>query len=276
MAAFAQFAANVRGVETGRLILCGDDPGARRLLADLQDTKLDIITYGIGSSKKEYNLNVQAVENRPNQLGGTDFLVERDGKTIGLARIRIPGLHNVCNALVAITIGLDLGIPFAQICRALASFGGVGRRFQLTGEVGRVTVIDDYAHHPTEIQATLAGAHQRYRGRRIWAVWQPHTYSRTKMLLAEFTTSFDEADRVIILDIYPSRETDTLGINTKIIIDNMRHPNAIHIPKRREAADYLLDRVRPGDVILTLGAGDGNMVGQWVVEGLQGRIGIGD
>lgn len=201
-----------------------------------------------------------------------DFVIEEDGQLIGLARLRVPGLHNVRNALAAIIVSLDLGIDFSIIRQGLAEFGGMGRRFQVLGEVGRVTIIDDYAHHPTEIQATLAAARQRFPGRRLWAVWQPHTYSRTRLLAEQFAKSFDQADRVIALDIYRSREQDTLGMDTSVIINAMNHPHAIHIPDRRAAADYLLDRVRPDDVILTLGAGDGDMVGQWVLEGLSKRV----
>jgi UDP-N-acetylmuramate--alanine ligase len=178
----------------------------------------------------------------------------------------------VRNALAAIIVGMDVGIDFGVIRAGLAEFGGMGRRFQVIGEIGGVTVIDDYAHHPTEIKATLAAARQRFPGRRIWAVWQPHTYSRTKLLMDEFAHSFQDADRVIALDIYRSREQDTLGMETAVVLAVMDHPNAIHIPGRHEAADYLLDRIHPGDVILTLGAGDGNMVGKWVLEELEKRV----
>jgi UDP-N-acetylmuramate--alanine ligase len=159
-----------------------------------------------------------------------------------------------------------------DIQAALAEFGGVGRRFQEIGTVGGVTIVDDYAHHPTEIRMTLQAARQRFPGRRIWAVWQPHTYSRTAMLRAEFAESFEDADRVIGLDIYRSREQDTLGIDTTQVVEAMDHPYARHIGRIPDAADYILDRVLPDDVILTLGAGDGNQVGELVLEGLQYRL----
>jgi UDP-N-acetylmuramate--alanine ligase len=181
-------------------------------------------------------------------------------------------LHNVRNALAAIAVALDLEIDFGQVCRALADFGGVGRRFQVLGDIGDVIVIDDYAHHPTEIQATIAAARQQYGDRRLWAVWQPHTFSRIKLLLPKFGSSFADADRVIILDIYRSRETDTLGIKAADILSGMEHPNAEYIGQKDEAVDYLLDRVRPGDVILTLGAGDGNLVGERFLEKLKSRV----
>lgn len=268
MAAFQDFANLLP--PNGKLIVCGADPGIQNLLSQLDLTGAGIVTYGIAST--EQNFTMQALDIRPNQLGGVDFLVEQNGQTIGLARMRLPGLHNVGNALAAIAVALEAGIPFPQIVKALAGFGGVGRRFQVTGEIGGVTIIDDYAHHPTEIRATLAAARQRYPGRRLWAVWQPHTYSRTKLYFDEFVNSFQDADRVVALDIYRSREKDTLGIDTAVVISAMNHPNAVHIATKEAAAAYLLDRIIPDDVILTLGAGDGNLVGQWVLEGLQDRL----
>jgi len=147
-AAFRQF--TERLPDGGRLVLCGDDAGATELLGELPTGRLTITTYGLGDQ-----VAVRALDVRPNQMGGSDFIVARDGHSIGLARVRVPGLHNVRNALAAIVVALDLGLEFGLICRALAGFGGVQRRFQLVGEVGGVTVIDDYAHHPTEIRATL-------------------------------------------------------------------------------------------------------------------------
>jgi UDP-N-acetylmuramate--alanine ligase len=256
----------------GRLIVCGEDPGARALLDGLELPGVEITTYGLVTDGGAAAYALQASDWRANQLGGTDFVVQEGSEVIGLARLRVPGLHNVRNALAAIAVGLDLAIDFTQITQALAGFGGIQRRFQITGEVGGVTIIDDYAHHPTEIRVTLAAARQRYPGRRLWAVWQPHTYSRTRLLLDEFAASFADADRVIVLDIYRSRETETLGMDTAVVIQAMQHSNAVHIPDRAAAAAYLVDRVRPDDVILTLGAGDGNVVGQWVLEKLRARV----
>jgi len=234
---------------------------------------VEITTYGVPEKEGgKLDVDYQALDCRPNQLGGTDFLVEVDDQVIGLARLRVPGRHNVRNALAAIIVALDLEIEFGTIRQALAEFGGVGRRFQVIGEANGVTVIDDYAHHPTEIRATLAAARQRYPGRRLWAVWQPHTYSRTKLLLDEFAASFADADRVVALDIYRSRETDTLGVSTATVLAKMTHPKAIHIPERADAAAYILDRIRPGDVVLTLGAGDGDEVGRLVLAEVKKRI----
>lgn len=271
-AAFRHFAELLPA--NGRLILCTDDPGAAALLSELRDRGIESKTYGLDQAASGEQPMARALDVRPNKIGGSDFVVEVDGQTVGLARIGVPGLHNVRNALAALIVALDLRIEFAQACRALAGFGGVQRRFQIVGEVGGVTVIDDYAHHPTEIRATLAAARRHYPGRRLWAVWQPHTFSRTRLLLSEFAESFAQADRVIALDIYRSREALDPTITTAAVIERMGHPNAVHIADRRAAADYLLERVRPDDIVLTLGAGDGDAVGKWLLEGLQQQRGI--
>lgn len=262
----------------GRLIVCADDPGAAQLLNELNLPGVELTTYGLNGTvatgpQVGEKVHFRAVDARPNQAGGTDFVVAQGGQTIGLARLRVPGLHNVRNALAAIVVGLDLQIDFGQICRALAGFGGVQRRFQVIGEVGGVTVIDDYAHHPTEIRATLAAARQRYPGRRLWAVWQPHTFSRTRLLADQFAGSFDDADRVIALDVYRSRESDDLGVNTATVLDLMRHADARHISDQDAAVAHLLERIHPDDVVLTLSAGDGNRVGQDLLSALARRIG---
>ena len=262
--AFAQF---VKGIPTkGRIVVCQDDVAAKELVSEYLPPDVSLETYGLAMA------NWQAMDLRVNQLGGTDFLVQHDGQSVGLIRLRVPGEHNVRNALAAIAVAAGLGIDYGIIRRALAAFGGVGRRFQVVGEVGDVTVIDDYAHHPTEIRATLAAAKQRYPGRRIWAVWQPHTFSRTKRLLPEFSTSFFDADRVVVLAIYQSRETDSLGMDKTAVMQAMDHPDAHYLGDVEAAAGYVLDRVRPGDVILTLTAGDGNLVGSIVLQGLDERL----
>jgi UDP-N-acetylmuramate--alanine ligase len=262
--AFVDFAALLPA--GGRLVACADDPGSARLGRQFDRGGVAVDSYGLGRGAW------QAVDLRLNPMGGSDFVVQNQQGMVGLARLRVPGEHNVRNALAAITVTMNLGVDFGIIQHALAAFGGIGRRFQIKGEVASVTVIDDYAHHPTEIRATLAAARQQYPGRRIWAVWQPHTYSRTRTLLAEFAASFDDADRVVALDIYRSREQDDLGVDTAAVVARMKHPHAYHIGKMPEAAGYIVDRVQPGDVIVTLGAGDGHLVGTWVLEGLQERL----
>lgn len=246
----------------GQLIVCGDDPKAARLGTN-SHAAANVTTYGLEEA------DWRATDLRLNQLGGTDFLVQNRGRMAGLARLRVPGQHNVRNALAAIVLADTLGVEFDQIRQALATFGGVGRRFQVMGEVGDVTVVDDYAHHPTEIQATLSAARERFPGRRIWAVWQPHTYSRTKRLLNDFAASFDDADRVVVLDIFRSRESDSMGIDVSVVLQAMDHLDVDHAGGIEDTAAFVLDRVKPGDVIVMLTAGDGNLVGKAILKGVR-------
>jgi len=254
----------------GTLVLCGEEAGNAELLDELDGKVPEVVTYGLAGGQRDFDL--MASDLRPNQLGGSDFVLLDSQGSVGLVRLRVPGQHNVQNALAAIAVARELEINFGQICRALAEFGGVGRRFQVLGEAGGVTVIDDYAHHPTEIQATLAAARQRFGDRRIWAVWQPHTFSRTRLLMPEFAASFSDADRVVVLDIYRSRETDALGLESAGIATGFSHPAAVYAGSNEEAAAYLLDRIRPNDVVITLGAGDGNLVAVAVLDALQERV----
>jgi UDP-N-acetylmuramate--alanine ligase len=178
----------------------------------------------------------------------------------------VPGAHNASNALAALAVTDFLGVPFRTAREALTEFRGVARRFEVKGEAGGVVVVDDYAHHPTEIRATLRAAKERFADRRIWAVWQPHTYSRTKELLTAFATSFGDADEVIVLPIYPARETDTLGVSAARVVEAMEHRSVRAAASMEEALTWLGTEVRPGDAVLTLGAGDGDLVGEWLLE----------
>ncbi len=264
--AFTRFAALLPA--DGLLVACADDAGVQALLPAMTSSGVRLLAYGLDTDGPVVP-DLRATDVRPNQLGGSDFLVESDGETLGIARLRLPGRHNVQNALAAIGVALHVGVPLAEMVPALASFGGVSRRFQVIGEARGVTLVDDYAHHPTEIQVTLAAARQRYAGRRLWAVWQPHTFSRTRLYRDAFAASFHEADAVIVMDIYRSREQDPQGISAAEVVARMDHPQARYLGPREEAAAFLLEQCAPGDVILTLGAGDGNAVGEWVLDGLR-------
>jgi UDP-N-acetylmuramate--alanine ligase len=152
------------------------------------------------------------------------------------------------------------------ICRALTTFSGVGRRFQVRGEVSGITVIDDYGHHPAKIRATLSAARTRYGERPLWAVFQPHTYSRTKTLWDEFTACFAQADHVVVLDVYAAREKDTLGVHAADMAAQIENADVQYIPDFEAAADYIVSNVEPEAVVITLSAGDGNEVGVQVLE----------
>jgi UDP-N-acetylmuramate--alanine ligase len=242
----------------GCVIGCGDEERVRRVLAGEQGR--DVVTYGLGEG-----VDWRAVDIRSNELGGSDFVALNEGQPVGEFTLRIPGLHNVQNALAVLIVAHRLGLELAGVRETLRSFRGVQRRFELKGEVGGIVVIDDYAHHPTQIQTTLRAARERYPERTIWAVFQPHTYSRTKALLDEFAASFADADHVIVTDIYAAREFDDLGVSAVDIVVRMKHPDARYIPGLDEAADRLSDYLKPGHVLITLGAGDGYRVGEDVL-----------
>jgi UDP-N-acetylmuramate--alanine ligase len=211
----------------------------------------------------------RAEEISTNFAGGIDFLAVHNGDTLGLVRLRVPGVHNASNAMAALAVTDFLGVPFRTAREALTEFRGVARRFEVKGEAGGVVVIDDYAHHPTEIRATLRAAKERFPDRRIWAVWQPHTYSRTKALLTEFATSFEDADEVVVLPIYPAREADTLGMSAARVAEVIDRPSARAAATMEEALTWLGTEVGPGEAVLTLGAGDGYLVGEWLLEILE-------
>ena len=261
-AAFEEFAALVP--DDGMLVVSWDDPVARALGERRQAAGGDATFFGL-----EEGAEWRAEEIRPNFAGGVDFLATREGQVLGLVRLRLPGVHNACNAVAALAVADSLDVPIHVARSALTEFRGVGRRFEVKGEIKGVTVVDDYAHHPTAIRATLVAAQQRFPGRRLWAVWQPHTYSRTKLLLKEFAQAFDLADHVILLPIYAARETDTLGVSSASVAAKMRHPDARCARSLDEALVWLGTEVRPGDVVLTLGAGDGGRVGEWLLEVLE-------
>jgi UDP-N-acetylmuramate--alanine ligase len=258
-AAFEQFAASVP--REGLLAVCWDDAVARELGERRRAEGGAVTSFGLGQGAE-----LRAEEVRPNFAGGVDFLATREGEVLGLVRLRVPGAHNASNAMGALAVADFLGVPFRVAREALREFRGVGRRFEVKGEAGGVIVVDDYAHHPTEIRTTLRAARDRFPGRSLWAVWQPHTYSRTVALLADFARAFAAADHVVVLPIYAARETDTLGVSSGDVVAAMQHPDVRCARSLDEAVVWLGTELRPGDVVLTLGAGDGYRVGEWVLE----------
>jgi UDP-N-acetylmuramate--alanine ligase len=249
LAAFREFIQRLPG--DGLVVACGEDAAASMLAREAARRTL----YGF-----QPTLDWYATDVRPNQAGGSDFIAYAQAKTMGLVRLRVPGKHNVLNALAALAVTALLDVPFSAAQDALAEFRGVGRRFEVRGEINGVTIVDDYGHHPTEIKATLAGARARYPGQQIWAVFQPHTYSRTKTLLDQFTTAFVDADHVIVTAIYAARERDTLGISNQDVVAAMQHPDARAIDALSDVAAYLRQQAQPGDVVITFSAGDANKV----------------
>ncbi|MBI5349758.1 MAG: UDP-N-acetylmuramate--L-alanine ligase [Chloroflexi bacterium] len=258
-AAFEKFVSLVPN--SGALIVCRDHDGAKEIGEWASQKNIRVIWYGLKNGAEWKAENIQA-----NSAGGSDYVVTRGGQSVGLVRTRVPGNHNVVNSLAAIAATGLLGVDFNIARNALAEFTGVGRRFEVKGEVGGITVIDDYAHHPTEIKATLAAARKRFGDRNLWALFQPHTFSRTKILLSEFASSFSDADHVLVTDIFRSRESFDASVSSKDIVAQMKHADARYVPTLAEAGTVLLAELRNGDVLITLGAGDGNTVGEKVLS----------
>ncbi|MBI2865045.1 MAG: UDP-N-acetylmuramate--L-alanine ligase [Chloroflexi bacterium] len=256
--AFYQFMDSVPS--DGHIVVCLDDEVVRSYV-DKRSGDKRLITYGLDSQALW-----QASGIAVNEAGGHDFKVERDGQSCGEFSLSVPGRHNVSNALAAIAASRLLGVSLDAARRTLHRFRGARRRFELKGDFRGAPVIDDYAHHPTEVRATLRAARERFPGRRLICVFQPHTYSRTKYLLDEFAKCFDDADLVVIADIYASRERDTLGISSADLISAMRHPNVRHIGVLKDIAEWLIGSLEENDVLLTLGAGDVGKVGELVIE----------
>lgn len=250
--------------DDGFIMACGDDVQVREALR--QAGVKTISTYGLCSE-----VQWRATDIQQNELGGSDFLVTAGGERRGRFSLRIPGAHNVCNALATMGIADHLGLDLSLAKDTLERFRGVGRRFEVRGEWQGTTVVDDYAHHPSEIKATLAAARQRYNDRRIWVVFQPHTYSRTKALLSEFASAFDDADRVILTPIYAAREHDTLDVGADDLAGTMDHPSVTCLPDLSEVAAWIGERLIPGDVLVTMGAGDVWRVGEELLARPQGR-----
>jgi UDP-N-acetylmuramate--alanine ligase len=273
-AAFYDFARSV--AKEHSLILCGDDAGIHRAI-----NAPDATYYGIDAaiandpvSCRRIPLNWMAVTVRATENGAQFNLWRYNQRTfatqlLGARSMKLHGEHNVRNALAAIAVADTLDIDRNIVAQALASYRGAGRRFELKGEAAGVTVIDDYAHHPSKVRATLRAARNRFGDRRIFAYLQPHTYSRTHALLDEWTTAFDDADVVRIGDIYAAREQNTFGIESNHLAQQINHADVRTVGAVQQAAHTIAAELRLGDVVLTLGAGDSYVVGEQILCYLQ-------
>lgn len=239
----------------GALIINADTPEYQKII---QDLPCKVITYGI-NSQAQY----QASDISYDSYGHAAFTVLENGVPAGTFSLSVPGIHNVSNALSVIAASRLLGIKEASITAGLKNFTGTDRRFQLKGTVGGVTVIDDYAHHPTEIEATLHAA-KNYPHTKTWCVFQPHTYTRTKALLHEFAHALTLADHVVLADIYAARETDTLGISSADLQELIQEQGTPceYFSTFDEIENYLLENCTQGDLLITMGAGDIVKVGE--------------
>ncbi|HEY5984732.1 MAG TPA: UDP-N-acetylmuramate--L-alanine ligase [Anaerolineales bacterium] len=254
----------------GTLIGCLDDPGASSLMMKARRLGRKVMAYSLG---QEATITapqwMQGRNLQPNAGGGFDFEVATNVGSVKMVKVglQVPGEHNVRDALAALSVCAVLGLSIQEAAVALARFNGTGRRFEIKGERRSVVVIDDYAHHPTEIRATLAAARSRYPGRRVWAVWQPHTYSRTRALFDQFVQAFEDADQVIVTEIYRSREAEQ-DYSAEQIVRSMGRDSAHFIKTLDATTTYLLEQLQPNDVVLVLSAGDADQITADVLAGL--------
>ena len=242
--------------EKGILIINREIP---RLEEITEGLPCKVITFGRNPETSNYS----AAEITYDQYARASYTLMIDGKPEGKIVLGVPGEHNVYNSLSVVAAGRELGITLEQIQKVLKCFSGTNRRFEKKGEIGGVTVIDDYAHHPQEIRATLTTA-KNYPHRKIWCVFQPHTYSRTAALLDEFAQALLLADEVILADIYAAREVNTIGITSQDLADKIREAGGrVHyIPSFDEIETFILENCVPGDLLITMGAGDIVKVGE--------------
>jgi UDP-N-acetylmuramate--alanine ligase len=257
--AFQVFLGKVR--KDGLALICEDDPNARQL-GEAASGQINVLGYG----------TPPGADYRARQIAFVDgwpvfhlFHAEQD---LGETRLQVPGRHNVLNATAALAVINQLGLDLQEAIEALSTFTGAGRRFEVLGEAAGVTVIDDYGHHPTEIATTLEAARSHYPGSRIWAVWQPHTYSRTRSLEPAFIQALDRADRAVILRIYAARETNP-GYSAEVIAQALPEGKAVYRDGFEDAVQYLIKELRSGDVLIVFSAGDAVKVSQSVLKQLQ-------
>lgn len=259
LSSFAQFANSVPFY--GALIACIDSPEVQNILPLV---KRPIITYGLSAqaeiSAKNINFNQEQ----------TNFSLYRNNKKLSEISLNVPGKHNVLNSLAAIAIGFEMGLSIEHIIKGLKSYGGVRRRFEIKGIANNIMVVDDYAHHPTEVTATLQAAREGW-DRRIIAVFQPHLFSRTKDFHKEFAAAFMESDILIITDIYPAREVPIKGVDGKLVYNSVKsigHKNVHYVPKLEDLKQHLDNLVKTNDMVITIGAGTIWRYGQEYIDHL--------
>ncbi len=238
----------------GTLVMNGGDPGFKEITEGLS---CNIVTFGMDSSSDWYPTDISYDE-----FAHPTFTLNHGPEKIGTVSLHVPGEHNIGNACAAAAAAFILGMDSDPVLSALSAFHGTERRFEKKGEFNGVTVIDDYAHHPTEIKATLEAAHH-YPHKTLWCVFQPHTYTRTKALLPEFAEALTHSEKVILADIYAARETDTLGISSEDLMKeiNSRGGDAVYFKSFEEIEKFIRTHCINGDLLITMGAGDVYKVG---------------
>lgn len=243
----------------GYLIINNDDPRKDKIIDNVACNK---VTFGINNTS-----DYQAVNICFNELGFPNFDVLHADTLLGKVQLNIPGTHNIYNSLASVACSMKLGINFETCKNSLLKFKGAKRRFEIKGKINNATIIDDYAHHPTEISATLKAA-DKYPHNKIWCIFQPHTYSRTKALLGEFSEAFCNADKIIITDIYAAREKNTFEIHSKDLVAKLQDnkKDAIYIKDFDEIYSFIKQNFKENDLIITMGAGDIYKVGEMLLS----------
>ncbi|MDA1003543.1 MAG: UDP-N-acetylmuramate--L-alanine ligase [Chloroflexi bacterium] len=267
--AFRAFARAV--VPDGILIVCEDSPVAARIGYERRNADARVERYAIDANDVEW----RAFRLRRNEHGGTTFEVSLEGADLGRMVLGVPGRHNVANALGALALAMRAGVDFHRAAQAAEQFTGADRRFDLIGEIATgaspITLVDDYAHHPTEVRATISAARQRYPNRRLVACFQPHTFSRSRYLLEQFRTCFEGLDALYLVHTYAAREDADAGMDGRALAAEIVQPAPVYIESFDEAAARIASDLRPGDVFFTLGAGDVTELGPMVAARLEGR-----
>ena len=258
--AFRDFAATIKS--EGFLTYCADDAGAVALASTTKNVQL--ISYGTSDGA---DLHIDQIEL---MTMGSSARAVWNGKTVGHIELQVPGHHNLLNAAGVLATGLKLGFGAAELLTGLATFRGTGRRFELIGTVHGVRVVDDYGHHPTEIQVTLEAARRYAADGRLIVIFQPHRFSRTQAFASAFAAVLDTADRAIVLEVYAASEKPIDGVTSKLITRQMK--NGEYIPNFVEVTDSVIEVAQPGDVIMTLGAGDVSSLAPIIVDGLNRRF----
>lgn len=254
-----------RTPQTGMVVVCGDDARAEQLV---RACERPVLTYGFGAE-----CDVRCTIERREGLGHVFEVTFPDGASVSCTT-GVPGSHMVSNATAALACAYALGLDVAAAAKALSTFSGVRRRFDLVAEIEGVTIVDDYAHHPTEIAATV-GAAKELGYRRVWALFQPHRYSRTQAFATEFGDALGVADNIVLLDVYSAGEPPIPGVSGRTLLESLLriHPRAqaAYLPHRADIVPYIASRATPGDLIMTLGAGDVTAVGPQIAAELAAR-----
>jgi UDP-N-acetylmuramate--alanine ligase len=258
MAALEEACARYLSSAPGPRVACADDPGSARAAARVTAEGRPVITYGEAPGA-DYRIDGYTIMTEGGHRLGSRFRLVRHGEHLGEIRLPAPGRHNARNAAGAAALAIEIGVPFEAVAAALGRFAGVARRFQFHGEVAGVTLVDDYAHLPGEIKATLAAAREGAWSR-IVAVFQPHRYSRTARLWRDFGDAFADADVVVLTDVYAAGEPPQPGVSGRLILQAVCETGpanrVVYLPKRSDILARLPDLTRPGDLVITLGAGD--------------------